>query len=417
MSRIDDAAGPRSSGARALHPSVVAGTLLIWVVLGFVGYAAGWTFRSHRADQAIVHSVHSQLSTISVAGCRPVLPSSGQVAGILSIPSLHVKAPVEQGLAGAVLDVAVGHASQSVWPGQGGSAVFLAHDVSYFSRIDELAPGSVITFQGLPEGCRKLTFEVTGHDVVPAGSPIAQQAEPSMVLDTCWPVNALWYTPNRYLVRAVEVGGSPSRVGPHSRVNPHSSARSAAASRSEKAHESPPGKAGVSRALREVMVNPSSSWSLPASSNLEVPAPAALVAQGLTLQDNEAPMGAMALLGSPASSWAESPAPLEVEASALEEYFGALHALSQGEAAWWADLAPGVTFPQIFDGTSVVAHDSGLDVTITAEGTHPLEVILSSTVGLSGASVPGGSGAYRLEVKEAVEGGSLFITTWSVTPA
>jgi hypothetical protein len=64
----------------------------------------------------------------------------------LSIPAIHLQAPVEEGTEDQELNVAVGHAPASVWPGAAGTSVFLAHDVSYFVHLDALKPGDVISY-------------------------------------------------------------------------------------------------------------------------------------------------------------------------------------------------------------------------------------------------------------------------------
>ncbi|MHB8682685.1 MAG: sortase domain-containing protein, partial [Acidimicrobiales bacterium] len=56
-------------------------------------------------------------------------------------------APVEQGTGDAELNVAVGHADSTPWPGTPGTSVFLAHDVSYFALIANLQPGDVINYE------------------------------------------------------------------------------------------------------------------------------------------------------------------------------------------------------------------------------------------------------------------------------
>jgi len=60
----------------------------------------------------------------------------GQLAGVLGIPTLGLSAPVEQGNDDAELSVAAGHAPASVWPGEHGTAVVLAHD-----QIASASPG------------------------------------------------------------------------------------------------------------------------------------------------------------------------------------------------------------------------------------------------------------------------------------
>ena len=245
----------------------------------------------------------------------------GELSGILSIPAINLHAPVEEGTDDPELNVAVGHDPQSVWPGVDGAAVFLAHDVSYFVHLNALEPGDVITYA---TACNTVKFEVSGQQVVPAGSPVSNSADPSLVLDTCWPPNALFFTPDRLLVRATEVGAATK--GTH--LDPGA------------------------QFIKTVQ-----------DTDFRTSAPAALQAQGLTLEQNEAPMGTMNLVGA-SQAFAQSPEPLSLEAAALETYFGGLHAVAQSQAAWWSALAPGVPMPTTLAGASVSGHDAPLDVEI-----------------------------------------------------
>ena len=106
------------------------------------------------------------------------------------------------------------------------------------------------------------------------------------MLDTCWPPNALFFTPDRLLIRATEVGAAT------------------------KGAKLDPG----AQFVRTV-----------ASTDYVTSAPQALQAQGLTLQQNEAPMGTMKLVNA-SVAFAQSPGPLSLEAAALQTYFGGLHA-------------------------------------------------------------------------------------------
>ena len=136
--------------------------------------------------------------------------------------------------------------------------------------------------------------------MVAAGSPVANTTGPSMVLDTCWPPNALFFTPDRLLVRATEVGAATKG-------------------------------ANLNAGAQFIQTVKSTDYT--------TSAPPALQAQGLTLEQNEAPMGTMKLVNA-SVAFSQSPAPLSLEAAALETYFGGLHAGAQRQAAWWAALAP-----------------------------------------------------------------------------
>lgn len=363
--------------------SVLLGALVLWGVLGASGYVLGWTLHQHHAGQALVRQARQELAELAVshplAGCHELNPASGQLLGILVIPSLHLTAPIEQGTSNAVLAVAVGHDPQSVLPGRPGASALLAHDVSYFVNIDQLHPGEQIDV-AMP--CKTVIFSVSRHEVVRSGSAVPGSVQPTLVLDTCWPTNALWFTPTRYLVFAREAG--VTQTSPEA-----------------------PQQTGIepSNALR----NRKQLYA-----NLAVPVPRALASQGLTLVDNETPMGRMKVIGSPSTSYTQSPAPLNVERAALEAYFAAWHSIAQDRPDWWSSFAPNVPFPASLAGARIVSHQSGLDVTENVRGETALSVTLSTLVGLSG---PSAGGNWTVRVTESIHGNELTISNWEVSPS
>jgi sortase A len=300
-------------------------------------------------------------ASCQVAGVRP-----GQLSGILTIPAINLHAPVEEGTDDPELNVAVGHDAQSVWPGVDGSAVFLAHDVSYFVHLNDLKPGDVITYA---TACNTVKFQVAGQQVVPAGSAVANSTGPSLVLDTCWPPNALFFTPDRLLIHADEVGAATKGADLDSGAQFIKTAQ---------------------------------------ATDFRTSAPKALRAQGLTLDQNEAPMGTMRLVNA-SVAFAQSPGPLSLEAAALETYFGGLHAGAQRQEAWWSAMAPGVTMPPELDGAVVTAHDAPLDVAIESTGGTPTRVVLSTKVTLEGGSAPG---EHAMSVVLPVHDGVVTIGWW-----
>ena len=346
---------------------VMTGLVLLWGALGVLGYRLGWTVHFHRGEPALLQRASGLgTSRCSAAATPPTPPAprQGQLMGVLEIPALHVTAPVAQGSDDAELDAAVGHAPSTPLPGTAGTAVLLAHDVSYFSGIAALRPGDVVRYTW---ACATASFRVTGHDVVSAGAAVPVQAGNGIVLDTCWPTDALWYTPDRYLVTAVQVG--TQRATPSSSTTPH--------------------------------------WPTAYRS----PAPPALAAQGLDLPHNETPMGTLHLVGTPDRGWAQSPAPLAVEDAALATYFGGLRAAGERRFDYWTAIAPRVSMPAALAGSRVLSHDAPLDVHIGAQGATVTEVELDTTVTLAGGSAPG---RCSFSVIEAVRGLDLVITSWEV---
>lgn len=351
---------------------ILLGVALLWGALGVLGYRVGWQRHAAHARTALLRYAPSpekiQGSAATPCTAQPATPGTdGVLAGVLAIPKLGVKAPVESGTSDQVLNDAVGHFDGLAWPGQEGTSVLLAHDVSYFGRLAALQPGDQVSYQS---GCETYTFTVTGHQVVKNGAPVPALPGKAVVLDTCWPTDALWYTPDRYLVEAVQsqvsVGNAPT-----------------------------------------VSAQPT----FPA--DYASTASPALQATGLTLQSNEEPMGRMSFQGSPSPAWSQSPAPLALEGAALADYFGGYHAATSRNTAWWSSVAPGIQMPAALAGAHPgLSSASPLDVTITAAGDQPSSVLLHTVLPLYGGSDPG---TYAVDVTEAVHGTNVTVTNWEVT--
>jgi sortase A len=379
----------------------VLGALLVWGALGFFGYAAGWTAHKDRAQSVLEsHSRPKEQAKTSAAPCVQSPPQVGQLAGTLTIPSIGLKAPVEEGTDDAELDVAAGHAPASVWPGATGSAVFLAHDVSYFVHINSLKPGDLIYYQ---DQCSTVAFQVTGQNVVNAGDPVYNAATPTMVLDTCWPTNALFYTTQRLLVSAAEDPTAPP-IASHSKSS---------STHSQTTGTKGPGGGGGPSASG---TTPTTTPKLPAADTVSytVPAPPDLVAQGLTLTQNEAPMGTMTLTGDTSSTWEESPGPLNLTSAGLQAYFGGIHSAEQVRNDWWAAIAPGVAMPAPLANAQISGHDSPLDVSINSVGGLPQSVTMTTDVTVSGGAAPG---TYHLVATGGIAGSVVTVTSWEMNNA
>jgi sortase A len=350
------------------------GVALLFSAIFAASYALSWQAHRRHAATVLLRSEHAAIRKITAkrhgAPCQVTGQQPGQLSGILNIPALNLKAPVEEGTDDAELNVAVGHDPDSVWPGLDGAAVFLAHDVSYFVHLGELKPGDTISYQ---TACNTSNFVVSAQQIVQAGSAVSNTTGPSLVLDTCYPPNALFFTSQRLLIRATEV------------------------STATKGTNLEPGQ----QLLKVV-----------GSTDYASTAPPALVAQGLTLEQNEAPMGTMQLVDA-SVAFSQSPGPLSLEAAALETYFGGLHAGAQQQNAWWAALAPGVAMPAQLAGGAVTGHDAPLNVEIDSTGGVPTQVILRTTVTLSGGGAPG---EYAETVVLPVHGATVTIGSWQFGP-
>jgi len=365
------AATPR---ARRWRRRVVGGISALACLAGLGIGLHLWLFFHHSASvgNALVHKAehHIHLAAEAPSGppsasCSPA-PSTpdARPAGLIEAPSIAMVAPVVQGTEDANLNVAVGHDPYSVWPGQAGTSVLAAHDVTWFAGIDKLHPGSLLEWR---TPCGTWEFHVTGHKVVHEGAPIYTDpsAPPELVLVTCYPTDALYLTDHRYVVFAT-----------------------------------------FSKAT-------SASGRLPQPTtptvHLSVPAPPALAGEGLGLRANPAPLGTLALTGDPTTTWRESNAPLDVERAALADYFATLRAAGQQQASWWQALAPNVPFDTArpLFGASIVRYVSALDPTLDVHGTTVVSATLTATLQLTGNDQPGD---WHVVVHEENRSGTLEMT-------
>ncbi|MDA8311388.1 MAG: class D sortase [Actinomycetota bacterium] len=373
---------------------IVIGIVLVAAVGAWQLYATLWMNHSRSAGNALIHHFlkdHSISAPLPSPTSKAPAPSRGPssallaacngpgntaggtggtggtaVHGLLEIPSLNVVAPIEQGTGDGVLAVAVGHDPYSVWPGKRGNAVLLAHDVSYFSTIDQLKSGDSIRYV---TPCTTYSFTVTSHAIVTSGSPVYNTSTPSLTLVTCWPTDALWFTPDRYLVTATEVSKGPSGNRQHAYLT---------------------------------VSNPPT-----------VPVPAALVSQGVTLATYSLPMGTFTLAGSATPSWAHTTAPLLVDGSGVEAFIAGVRSLTENHLDWWDAIAPGVKPPAPLVGANNPGYETATDVTEHAAGSTATAVTLTDTVTVSGGKHPG---RYVMTVLTVVHGHTLTIAAWKMTP-
>jgi len=358
---------------------------LVLVAVSVVCIGAGLLLAGHIAWFIRSSSVHGaalvQRERRAISVSAPAAPTcqslghqdgvpaaSGKPQGLLEIPVLGLTAPVLQGTGDTVLAEAVGHVPASAWPGQPGTSVLAAHDVTWFSGIGQLRPGDEMRYV-MP--CRTFTYRVTSHRVVAAGYPVYNTAAARIVLDTCYPLDALYFTGSRYLVYADLIETSPTSAIPAPPASP---------------------------------------------SPLIVPAPKALVAEGLGLEQNEAPLGVLGMAGSASSSWRQTSAPLQTEASVLTAYFGTVRSAEQANRSWWADLAPSLRGSAAAGlwGGQITGYDTPLDITLRVRGSRVLGATLTAEVSSAASRRPG---TYNLAVTETVSGDELLVSSFTMHPA
>jgi sortase A len=326
---------PRRFGRLWTILLMVLGALMLLAAGLAVAYPVWWNHRSSTVGAKIIKNFTgtgggSTLPAHTASVCiNPPQTAKGQTAaGLVEIPALSLTAPVLQGMTDAVLAVAAGHDPASPWPGSTGESVIESHDVSYFSQISKLKNGDDVVWI---DHCTELHFKVIGHEVVSPGALIeAPAGNRGLALITCYPTDALFFTPDRFVLLTTLVSAGKAKVtpGPVHVVTPQ----------------------------------------------VKVPAPPDLVAQGLGLANSGVLVGYLHVTGSPSAGWVQGPASLDLEALALESYIGAEKAIVQHNTTWWKDLATsGLAMP-----TSVWSNSADTDVTEDIAGNTVISVTLSS---------------------------------------
>jgi sortase A len=356
-----------------------------WMVIGvtavgaglFIGASIGWFyFHSHTVGRALVSQEKRAIraagahDTSSPTTCAGFDNSASAPQGLLNADDIGLQGPVVAGVGDSQLDVAVGHVPDSAWPGQPGTTILAAHDVSYFSAIDHLSAGQRITFV---TPCLTYVYAVTGHQIVAAGSPVYSSPSQSLlILETCYPLNALYITSQRYLVTAQYEGSLPTGQ-----------------------------PMGAIAAVEPAPV---------------VPAPASLSAQGLTMATNNVALGTLDIVGTPLPSWQQGPGPLVDEGAVLSEYFAAVRTVEQGRSDWWTTLSPTVPFgvTSVLQGATISVDIDPLNPVLTVQGDQLTGAQLTTTVRIAGGHAPG---IYQLVVTMADTSGTLTVTGWSLSPS
>jgi len=299
-----------------------------------------------------------------VAAPETPTPPAGAPVARLDIPALSVNAVVVAGSTDWNLIYAPTWVMSTALPGQAGTAVIAAHNMTFFRHLNRLKPGDVI-WVTTPEGLFR--YAVTRAAVVAAGRPVLNTARPSLVLEACYPLDALYLTPYRYLVFA---------------------------------------RLTASRLQPEDIPPPSTAWPYQAA----VPA---VIAQhySLVLSAHHLLMGTLTYLAPPTAAvdrFEASSLPYDVAAETLSLYFAArIASVTDNVVAYRAMTLPGVSLPPFWGALPRVDGRANLTLELTATG-QPVgaQLTVTAVTWSSGRVVP------SLTMTAAVVGTRLLVAGW-----
>jgi sortase A len=132
---------------------------------------------------------------------------------VLRIPKIRLEVPVLPGTDDHTLDRAAGHIEDTAQPGMDGNSGIAGHRDGFFRGLKDITPGDMIeldTLQGTDVYRVERTWVVKPEDV----SVLDPTPTPALTLVTCYPFYFVGSAPERFIVRAVRVGGRPLPAPP-----------------------------------------------------------------------------------------------------------------------------------------------------------------------------------------------------------
>lgn len=135
-----------------------------------------------------------------------VYPKYGSIYATIKIPSISLELPVYFGDTKEILSKGVGHYSGSFFPGENGSIIMGAHNnAGYFRLLPNIKINDRITLDTV---YGEFDYQVYDMKILYTSQedqiPIVR-GEEVLMLYTCYPVTAVGYTSQRYVVYARKV--------------------------------------------------------------------------------------------------------------------------------------------------------------------------------------------------------------------
>ena len=183
-----------------------ASSVLLLLGLTAIGYAA-YVLEYARVFQA-ASSRNFEAAAAPVAPPVAAPLPDGSTIGRLEIARLGLRVVVLQGDSAQVLRRAVGHLPATRLPGEDGNVALAGHRDTFFRPLRGVQRGDLITFE-TPSAAFHYEVEWT-RTVSPADVDVLRSSDArELTLITCFPFYYVGSAPNRFVVRAREIGEDP----------------------------------------------------------------------------------------------------------------------------------------------------------------------------------------------------------------
>ena len=196
----------RARGARNVVCGAASYVLLICglTALAYAGFVVVDAHAFQRRALAALEA--SRAGHLGVRlGAAPLPVADGGVVGEMEIARLGLDVVIVQGDSPGVLRRAVGHLPATPLPGEVGNVVLAGHRDTFFRALRLVQPGDTLT---LKTSQGDLYYEVESSAVVPptALSVLQPSTDRTLTLITCFPFYYVGPAPNRFIVRARQIG-------------------------------------------------------------------------------------------------------------------------------------------------------------------------------------------------------------------
>ncbi len=128
---------------------------------------------------------------------------------ILRIPRLELEVPVHDGTSDAVLDLAAGRIEETALPGTPGNVGIAAHRDGFFRVLKDIKEGDTLVLD-TPVATEHYKVDWIRVTIPTDVSVIDPTPGPAVTLVGCYPFYHVGPAPQRFIVRAVPVAGSPA---------------------------------------------------------------------------------------------------------------------------------------------------------------------------------------------------------------
>lgn len=201
--------GVPTNQVRQVRTVLLRGGYYLFLAMGIAGLTyVGYSLADAHAYQARERNAFEESRAKNGSQSEePGLVGEGGVLGEMQVPRLGLKMIVVQGDSERILSRAVGHIPETALPGQAGNVALAGHRDSFFRPLRNIRSGDTITFQTRRA---EFQYQVESTAVVPPNdvSVLRSSSGPTLTLITCFPFYYVGAAPNRFVVRARQVGGS-----------------------------------------------------------------------------------------------------------------------------------------------------------------------------------------------------------------